>query len=619
MVEVEFQYNGNITIIQCQQEQKMSEICNNFMNKSNINDKEIYYFYDGQGGNLFNKNLSFNQIANSFDKNRKKMSVLVYDNDKINKNNSKIKPKNIICPKCYENAKINIKDYKLNISGCKNNHKISNMLFNEFENTQIIDLTKIICSKCKERNKSETYNNEFFKCYECNINLCPLCKSQHNNTHTIFNYDKMDFICHKHDESITSYCNKCEKNLCFICQKDHYGHEVFSLGNMLIDKNELDGKLKELKQSINIFIDNINSVIKVLNNVKENIEKYYELEENIFNKYDKNERNYEILCNINEMVYYNNIIINDINNINNENKIEKKFNNILNIYNKINCNEIKITLEIKKDDIYKDIYFLDNTDGAVYINIKDKEEHHHDFLKELNESNTELYINNQNYKYQKYFRPDKEGIHEILLKFNNNMKDCSFMFYNCKNIINIDFSSFNTQEVACMLSMFEGCSNLTYLDLSSFVTKNVTNINCMFLGCNKLINIDLSSFDTSNIDSLYCIFQNCSNLMNIDLSSFDTKNVTNMAGLFAGCSKLSKINLTSFNTNKVTDMRLMFVKCSNLSSIDLSSFNINNNNVNNMKNMFKDCLNLKEIKLNHNFGDKFKKVINQHITKFTFV
>ena len=262
---------------------------------------------------------------------------------------------------------------------------------------------------------------------------------------------------------------------------------------------------------------------------------------------------------------------------------------------------------------------MDNTDGAVYINIKDKEKHHHDFLKELNESNTELYINNHNYKYQKYFRPDKEGIHEILLKFNNNMKDCSFMFYHCKNIINIDFSSFNTQEVTCMLSMFEGCSNLTYLDLSSFVTKNVTNINCMFLGCNKLINIDLSSFDTSNIDSLYCIFQNCSNLMNIDLSSFDTKNVTNMAGLFAGCSKLSKINLTSFNTNKVTDMRLMFVKCSNLSSIDLSSFNINNNNVNNMKNMFKDSLNLKEIKLNHNFGDKFKKVVIQHITKITFV
>ena len=44
MTQVEFQYNGNITVIQCQEEQKMSEICNNFINKSKINDKEIYYF-----------------------------------------------------------------------------------------------------------------------------------------------------------------------------------------------------------------------------------------------------------------------------------------------------------------------------------------------------------------------------------------------------------------------------------------------------------------------------------------------------------------------------------------------------------------------------------------------
>ena len=39
MTQVEFQYNGNITVIQCQEEQKMSEICNDFINKSKINDK----------------------------------------------------------------------------------------------------------------------------------------------------------------------------------------------------------------------------------------------------------------------------------------------------------------------------------------------------------------------------------------------------------------------------------------------------------------------------------------------------------------------------------------------------------------------------------------------------
>ena len=617
MTYVEFQYNGNITIIQCQEEQKMSEICNNFINKSKINDKEIYYFYDGQGGTQFNKNLSFNQIANSFDKNRKKMSVLVYDNDNINKNNSKIKSKNIICPKCYEPTKMNIKNYKINLFGCKNNHKINNILFNEFEKTQMIDLVKIICGICKDRNKSETYNNEFYKCSDCNINLCPLCKSQHNNTHNIYNYDKINFRCNKHNESITSYCNQCTKNLCFICEKEHNGHEVYNLGNMLINKNELSLKLTELKKYINIFIDNINSILKILNNVKENVENFYKLEEYIVNSYDKNDRNYEILFNINELAYFNNVIIKDINNINNENKIENKFINILNINNQINNSEIKIILDIKKENINKNIYFLDNTDGNVYINANDKEEHHHDFLKELNESNIELYINNQNYKYQKYFKPEKEGIYELLLKFNINMKDCSFMFYNCKNIIEIDFSSFNSKSIVNMLSMFEGCTNLIKVDLSSFNTENINNIDCLFLGCKNLVYVDLSSFNTININSLYCMFENCTNLTSIDLSSFNTKNITNMAGMFAGCSKLSKIDLTSFNTNKVKDMRLMFSKCFNLTNIDLSSFNINNDTK--VNNMFNNCANLKEIKLNNHTNEKIKKLINQKITKIILI
>ena len=51
---------------------------------------------------------------------------------------------------------------------------------------------------------------------------------------------------------------------------------------------------------------------------------------------------------------------------------------------KINkTNEIKIIVKINKGDINKDIYFLDNTD---YTDFRGKK-HHHDNLKELNESN----------------------------------------------------------------------------------------------------------------------------------------------------------------------------------------------------------------------------------------
>ena len=83
---------------------------------------------------------------------------------------------------------------------------------------------------------------------------------------------------------------------------------------------------------------------------------------------------------------------------------------------------------------------MDNTDG-IY-NYYDKKCKHNN-LKELNESNTELYIDNTNYKYKKYFKPEKEGIYSIKLKFKNiSIKDCSFMFCDCNNIIGIDLYFF---------------------------------------------------------------------------------------------------------------------------------------------------------------------------------
>ena len=97
---------------------------------------------------------------------------------------------------------------------------------------------------------------------------------------------------------------------------------------MILDKKELLAKLKELKDSLSIFYENINKIIDVLNEVKENMDNYYKLEEYIINNYNQKERNYEILYNIDKIINYNNIIINDINQINNETNIKDKFNYI---------------------------------------------------------------------------------------------------------------------------------------------------------------------------------------------------------------------------------------------------------------------------------------------------
>ena len=88
------------------------------------------------------------------------------------------------------------------------------------------------------------------------------------------------------------------------------------------------------------------------------------------------------------------------------NELQKKYNknDIKNIFNNDNNNEIKIKIEIKEKDINKEIYFLDNEYEENNI-IKSG----HNNIKELNERNTELYINNNKYNYKKYIKPKEIG------------------------------------------------------------------------------------------------------------------------------------------------------------------------------------------------------------------
>ena len=61
-----------------------------------------------------------------------------------------------------EHKLIKIEDYRINMYNCKNGHKKENILLNEFENTQIIDESKIKCNNCQTQNKSTTFNNKFY-------------------------------------------------------------------------------------------------------------------------------------------------------------------------------------------------------------------------------------------------------------------------------------------------------------------------------------------------------------------------------------------------------------------------------------------------------------------------
>jgi len=193
MFNVEFIYKNNINIIQCNVNEKMKDIFNKFLSKNNIDKNSVFFLYSG---NIINEEMKLSEIE-QINENVKKIKILVVsnnDNDnEINNDKVIIKSKYIICPICKENVRFKINDYKIYLYDCKNGHKIDRILLDEFEKTQNINISEIVCDLCEEVNKGITYNNEFYKCLSCDIKICPLCKSnhekkEHNIVKSIMNY-----------------------------------------------------------------------------------------------------------------------------------------------------------------------------------------------------------------------------------------------------------------------------------------------------------------------------------------------------------------------------------------------------------------------------------------------
>ena len=170
MVEVNFNYEGINTMVLSNRNNTMKDIIEKFLTKTQKNKNNLNYLYNGQ---LIKNNLTFKEQANDLDLERNKMNIIVYNFDEtIERKNEKIS-KDIICPKCKENILLNIKEFKISLSKCKNNHNITGILLNEFEKTQKINLDKIICNVCQQHNMGTTHNNEFYICNTCNKNICP--------------------------------------------------------------------------------------------------------------------------------------------------------------------------------------------------------------------------------------------------------------------------------------------------------------------------------------------------------------------------------------------------------------------------------------------------------------
>ena len=363
MSKVIFNFNGMKTVIQCNTTSKMEDICKKFISKIGKDINTINFLYNGE---KIDFSLTFYEQANIIDRKANEMNVLVYEKllSNIKDDNLPIKSKEIICPKCWDNCRINIQNYKIKLFGCKNGHEIDNILLNEFDNSQNINESKIICNICNKISKNKAHNRTFYKCLTCQLNICPLCNSIHDKNHKIIDYDKKNYICKIHKDSYISYCEKCKINLCFQCEELHKSHQIISFRSIFPNINEIKEEIKKFKSLIDNFKNKIKQIISILNKTIFCIENYYNINYSIINNFEIQEKNYQVLQNINEVnknikTSKNNIILN-------EEDICNTFKYIFQIYNQMvkkdffsnkknKLNELKNSNKDISDEINKNV------------------------------------------------------------------------------------------------------------------------------------------------------------------------------------------------------------------------------------------------------------------------
>ena len=171
----------------------------------------------------------------------------------------------------------------------------------------------------------------------------------------------------------------------------------------------------------------------------------------------------------------------------------------------IESSKIKIIAHIKiPEDNYKariinssEEYERDEELKVDYSNILKNEE-------EI--KNCMIFINKEKIDFTYKYTFPKKGNYEIIYIFHDLLNSTNFMFYNCRDLCDLDLTNFNTQ--------------------------NVTNMSCMFFGCKSLKKLKLTNMNTEKVTHMTLMFNECESLKDLDLSSFKTKNVVDMSKMF---------------------------------------------------------------------------------------
>ena len=471
MFSINFNFEGSITMVQIDGNETFEKAAEKFFIKTGEEKSSIYFLYNG---NQINLNEIIINRANPFDKENKKLEILALI---IEASMTKKDIKNIICPKCKEICFVNISNYKISLNNCINKHQTENLLLSGFDAQQKFDPKTILCDNCKVKNMESSFNM-FYKCFKCNMNLCPQCKSQHDKSHKIIDYDDKDYKCSEHIQPFNSYCKNCNKNLCPSCQDEHNDHEIIEFNDITPDESTLEKNLKELRKKIDLLKKELNKIKYTFEYITKNIDKYYEINKQIINNFEENRRNYQVLYNIKEL--NNTYLFKDIDEIISTENINVKVINILDIFHKMNNMFDEITI----------IYDVDEKEEEMKI--------FNELFVHNNKDICQMVIEDKVYELKEKFNIKDYNKKELRIKLKNIEKclDFSKMLDGCKSLSSLpEFYKLNTININSMLELLRKC-------YESFFKEN-----CPKWFVNNMIHLLLrkkgSDIDYKKIEKLY--------------------------------------------------------------------------------------------------------------------
>lgn len=136
---------------------------------------------------------------------------------------------------------------------------------------------------------------------------------------------------------------------------------------------------------------------------------------------------------------------------------------------------------------------------------------------------TNLTLSNcSNVQYTDYMCEDCNSLKTINMNnLSTNLYQCSYMFTNCYNLVNVSFNDCDFSNVLNTQNMFANCYNLVDCPNISTLSSQLQQTGFMFANCYNLVNVP-----TLNMEQVYSamnMFENCYNLSNQSL-----ENILNM-------------------------------------------------------------------------------------------